>query len=310
MRRISDHHKNTHHTPPLTCPCVPAAPVTNTGLRPPSKHVSHQACIKPTTQQPSAELVIAHGFTCCCLCCCCCMLQAVLPHHCCGPLPLLFPGALLPLLLPGALLLGLLPCPLLLGGREMRAANLPFQSSGRAMVMCLSGSSGQKRDVVRRTYPAHANTAAHDADAPPRLPQSQHSRKNITGSVVLLSAADANLDASRYAAPGQHTTPNLAAAAMQDTCCKLHPNFKKRMPPVPAAVSGMPSHIITKSIKASPSPWQTMQVPKWPRLPLVGARAQPDPLHAVQRASYTCIRVCKHNIRQENNSRIPWVVSE
>jgi hypothetical protein len=31
---------------------------------------------------------------------------------------------------------------------------LPFQVSGRLMVMCLSGSSGQKRDVVRRTYPA------------------------------------------------------------------------------------------------------------------------------------------------------------
>jgi hypothetical protein len=67
------------------------------------------------------------------------------------PLALLVPGGLLPLLL---LLLSGLPKllrPLLLGGRDMRAANLPFQVSGRAMVMCLSGSSGQKREVVRRT---------------------------------------------------------------------------------------------------------------------------------------------------------------
>lgn len=55
------------------------------------------------------------------------------------PLPLLPSGS--PLLL----------LPLLLGGRDMRAANLPFQVSGRAMVMCLSGSSGQKREVVRLT---------------------------------------------------------------------------------------------------------------------------------------------------------------
>lgn len=68
------------------------------------------------------------------------------------PLPLLAPGGLLPLLLllPPSGLPELLR-PLLLGGRDMRAANLPCHVSGRAMVMCLSGSSGQKRDVVRLT---------------------------------------------------------------------------------------------------------------------------------------------------------------
>jgi hypothetical protein len=55
------------------------------------------------------------------------------------PLPLLPSGS--PLLL----------FPLLLGGRDTRAANLPFHVNGRAMVMCLSGSSGQKREVVRLT---------------------------------------------------------------------------------------------------------------------------------------------------------------
>jgi hypothetical protein len=54
----------------------------------------------------------------------------------------------LPLLPSGSLLLLL---PLLLGCREMRAAYFPFQVSGRPMVMCLSGSSGQKREVVRLT---------------------------------------------------------------------------------------------------------------------------------------------------------------
>jgi hypothetical protein len=44
-----------------------------------------------------------------------------------------------------------------------RAANLPFHVSGRLMVMCLSGSSGQNRDVVRRTYPVGDTTAAEPA---------------------------------------------------------------------------------------------------------------------------------------------------
>lgn len=80
-------------------------------------------------------------------------LLTVGSDQCWLPLPLLAPGGLLPLLLlllPPSGLLKLLR-PLLLGGRDMRAANLPFQVSGRAMVMCLSGSSGQKREVVRLT---------------------------------------------------------------------------------------------------------------------------------------------------------------
>jgi hypothetical protein len=48
----------------------------------------------------------------------------------------------------------------------------------------------------------------------------------------------------------------------------------------------------------SPSPWQTMHVPKWPRLPLVGPRAHPVPEHTVQRASYTCRGVCKTTTEQ------------
>lgn len=69
---------------------------------------------------------------------------------------MLGPGGLLPLPLPLPLLLllelpRLLLRPLLLGGRGRRAANLPSHVSGRAIVMCLSGSSGQKREVVRLT---------------------------------------------------------------------------------------------------------------------------------------------------------------
>lgn len=83
------------------------------------------------------------------------------------PLSLLLPLALLlllPMLLPPLCFRVL---SMLMGIR--RAANLPFQASGRLMVMCLSGSSGQKRDVVRRTYPAGQQ---HSEDAGCSIPAS------------------------------------------------------------------------------------------------------------------------------------------
>lgn len=47
-----------------------------------------------------------------------------------------------------------------------------------------------------------------------------------------------------------------------------------------------------------------MHVPRWPRLPLEGARAQPVPEHTVQRASYTCRGVCsKRRQRQQQQQR-------
>lgn len=191
-----------------------------------------------------------------------------------------------------------------------RAANLPFHVSGLLMVMCLSGSSGQKRDVVRRTYPAGQQ---HSEDAGCSIPASaaayaslccaehlaepKQLSSEITQSMLRVDfAAAAAITRTRA---GLLCTAGLHAASLQEhTARDIHGVLRPAACRKHLVIALNASSVCKVCVLNLPKPWHVMQVPRCPRLPFVGARAHPVPSQMVQLASYTCSTVCSHGQQQ------------